>query len=126
MNSERKIIINAIKIEDGPISKTNEEKNFGVYDPANYNFNLNMWSSTNAEDVLASIKRLKKIKLSNTSNEILENILLSFSYPPEGMNDKEFVKLKIDWLIENNRTELIEDFLKQNKDFEGKKKPCNI
>ena len=59
-----------------------------------------MWSSTNAEDVLASIKRLRKIKLSNTSNEILENILLSFSYPPEGMNDKEFVKLKIDWLIE--------------------------
>ncbi len=123
LNSEREIDSNqAIKIEDGPFSKTNEEKIFGVYDPANYNFNLNMWSSTNAEDVLASIKRLRKIKLSNTSNEILENILLSFSYPPEGMNDKEFVKLKIDWLIENNRTELIEDFLKQNKDFEGKKK----
>ena len=123
LNSEREKESNqAIKIEDGPISKTNEEKIFGVYDPANYNFNLNMWSSTNAEDVLASIKRLRKIKLSNTSNEILENILLSFSYPPEGMNDKEFVKLKIDWLIENNRTKLIEDFLEQNKDFEGKRR----
>ena len=71
-----------------------------------------MWSSTNAEDVRASLKRLKKIKLSKTSNEILENVLLSFSYPPEGMKVKEFVNLKIDWLIENNRSDLIENFLK--------------
>ena len=85
-----------------------------------------MWSSTNAEDVIASIKRLKKIKLSKTSNDILEHIFLSFSYPPMGMSDKEFVKLKMNWLIENNRTELIEDFLKQNKDFEGKKKQCKF
>ena len=56
-----------------------------------------------AEDVLSSIKRIKKIKLSNTSKEILENVLLSFSYPPVNMNEKEFVKLKINWLIENNR-----------------------
>ena len=41
-----------------------------------------MWSSTQAEDVRASLKRLKKIKLSKTSNEILENVLLSFSFPP--------------------------------------------
>ena len=62
-----------------------------------------MWSNTKAEDVRASIKRLKKIKLSKTSNDILENILLSFSYPPIGMNEKEFVQLKINWLIENDR-----------------------
>ena len=80
-----------------------------------------MWSNTKAEDVRASIKRLKKIKLSKTSNDILENILLSFSYPPIGMNEKEFVQLKINWLIENDRTDLIESFLKQNKDFEGKR-----
>ena len=79
-----------------------------------------MWSNTKAEDVRASIKRLKKIKLSKTSNDILENILLSFSYPPAGMNEKEFVQLKINWLIENDRIDLIESFLKQNKDFEGK------
>ena len=81
-----------------------------------------MWSTTNADDVRSSIKRLKKIKLSKTSNEILENILLSFSYPPNGMQDKEFVELKINWLIENNRLDLIENFLKQNKEFDGKKK----
>ena len=36
------------------------------------------------------------------------------------MNEKEFAQLKINWLIENDRTDLIESFLKQNKDFEGK------
>ena len=40
-----------------------------------------MWSLTKAEDVRASIKRLKKIKLSRTSNDILEKVLMSFSYP---------------------------------------------
>ena len=110
------------RIEIDDKSKINEEqvKVYGVYDPADYDFNLNMWSSTKAEDVRASMKRIKKIKLSKTSNEILENILLSFSFPPSGMNDKEFIDLKINWLINNNRLELIEDFLKRNEEFEGK------
>ena len=109
-----------IKIEDKLLESSSEPKVFGVYDPADYNFNLNMWSTTKAEDVRASLKRLKKIKLSKTSNEILENVLLSFSYPPPGMNEKEFVNLKLNWLIENNRSDLIENFLKQNKEFNGK------
>ena len=81
-----------------------------------------MWSSTSADDVRASLKRLKKIKLSKTSNEILENILLSFSFPPQGMSEKEFTSLKVNWLIENNRSGLIENFLKQNENFHNKAK----
>ncbi len=111
-----------IQITGEPIETFEEAKVFGLFDPEDYNFNLNMWSNTNAEDVRASIKRLKKIKLSKTSNDILENILLSFSYPPIGMNEKEFAQLKINWLIENDRIDLIESFLKQNKDFEGKER----
>tara|TARA_B100000963_G_scaffold88446_1_gene75979 strand:- start:6595 stop:8334 length:1740 start_codon:yes stop_codon:yes gene_type:complete len=110
----------AIEIEVDLNNESKKVKIFGVHDPSDYDFTLNMWSSTDADDVRASIKRLKKIKLSKTSSEILENILLSFSFPPNGMDDKEFVKLKINWLIENNRSELIEDFLKQNEEFEGK------
>ena len=53
-----------------------------------------MWSSTSAEDVRASIKRLKKIKLSKTSNDIFQNVLLSYSFPPKGMNEKEIYKFK--------------------------------
>ena len=110
------------KIESNQLDSTNEIKIFGIFDPAKFNFSLDMWSNTNAEDVRASIKRLKKIKLSKTSNEILENILFSFSYPPQGMNEKEFIKLRIDWLIDNNRSDLIENFLRQNKEFHGKSK----
>ncbi len=110
----------SIKIEDSKIDSSEKIEVFGVHDPADYNFNLNMWSSTNAEDVRSSLKRLKKIKLSKTSSELLENVLLSFSYPPVGMDNKEFVNLKINWLIDNDRVELIEDFLKQNNDFNGK------
>ena len=111
-----------IKIVDSIIDTSEENKVFGVYDPSDYNFDLNMWTSTKADDVRASLKRIKKIKLSKTSNEILENVLLSFSYPPTGMQEKEFVNLKLDWLIENNRLDLIENFLKQNKEFNGEKR----
>ena len=111
-----------IEIKDGISEVTRETKVFGIYDPANYNFNLNMWSSTSADDVRSSFKRLEKINLSQTSEEILENVLLSYSYPPQGMSEKEFLSLKINWLIERNRSELIENFLKQNQEFEGKGK----
>ena len=53
---------------------------------------------------------------------MLENVLLSFSYPPEGMEEKEFIQLKINWLIDNNKKDLIEEFLKLNDDFYGKSK----
>ena len=86
-SNEQKI---QIKIENELIDNSNEIQIFGVYDPEENNFDLNMWSNTNAEDVRASIKRLKKINLSKTSSEILENILLSYSYPPEGMGKKNF------------------------------------
>jgi hypothetical protein len=110
-----------IKIEDSINDKIDEVKVYGIYDPADYNFNLNMWSSTTADDLKASLNRINKIRLSTTSKEILENVLLSFSYPPLGMSEKEFVKLKVDWLIKNNRSKLIESFLKQNEEFDGKR-----
>ena len=81
-----------------------------------------MWSSTKADDLRSSLKRINKIELSRSSKEILEAILFSFSYPPPGMSEKEFVDLKINWLIKNDRSELIESFLKQNERFESKSK----
>ena len=111
-----------IEIEENSEIQTDEQKVFGIYDPSNYDFNLNMWSSTKAEDFKSSLNRLKKIKLSKSSIEILEMILLSFSYPPQGMSEEEFGKLKIDWLIKNNRVSLVENFLKQNEEFENKSK----
>ena len=101
---------------------TQDQKVFGIYDPADHDFNLNMWSSTKAEDLRSSLKRINKVKLSKSSKDILEAILFSFSYPPQNMNEKEFVDLKVNWLIQNDRVELIESFLKQNDQFHGKSK----
>ncbi len=111
-----------IQIQEGAVIQSSEQKIFGIFDPANFDFNLNMWSATKADDLRSSLKRLDKIELSNSSNEILEAILFSFSYPPQGMSEKEFVNLKINWLIENDRVNLIESFLKQNEEFENKSK----
>jgi len=123
INSSQTIkALEKIEIQQGSELQINEQKVYGIYEPANYNFSLNMWSSTKAEDLKSSLKRLDKIDLSKFSNEILEMILFSFSYPPQGMTEKEFVKLKINWLIKNNRINLIEKFLKQNEEFENKSK----
>ena len=111
-----------IQIQEGSSIQLEEQKVYGIYDPANYDFNLNMWSKTKATDLRSSLKRLNKIELSKSSSQILEAILLSFSYPPQGMSEKEFVDLKINWLIENDRLDLIESFLKQNDQFDSKSK----
>ena len=111
-----------IQIQEGSDISQEEAKVYGIYEPANYNFNLNMWSTTKAEDLRSSLKRINKIELSKSSREILEAILFSFSYPPQGMTEKEFVDLKINWLIQNDRVELIEKFLKQNDQFDSKSK----
>jgi hypothetical protein len=99
-----------IEIENNLLSKSEDIKVFGIYDPADNDFNLNMWSSTKAEDLKSSLKRLEKIKLSKTANQILERILLSFSYPPEDMSEDEFTDLKINWLIKKNAQILLKIF----------------
>ena len=110
-----------IEITDGSLKENSQEaKVFGIYDPADNDFDLNMWSSTKAEDIKSSLKRLEKIKLSKTADEILERILMSFAYSPRGMKEDEFTDLRINWLIKNQRTDLIENFVKQNKEFKSK------
>ena len=114
--------LDKIKIQESSTIQSEEKNVFGIYEPASYGFNLNMWSETKAEDLRSSLNRLKKIELSKSSNEILEAILFSFSYPPQGMTEKEFVDLKINWMIEHDRINLIESFLKQNDQFDSKRK----
>ncbi len=113
---------NTIKIENEILEKSEDAKIFGIYDPAENNFNLNMWERTDAEKIRSSFKRINKIPLSNLAKKIFENTILSLAYPPKGMEEKEFINLKLDWLIDNKRVELIEIFLKQNNSFPNKKK----
>ena len=113
---------NDIKIENEILENSKNVKIFGIYDPAENNFDLNMWTQTEAEKVRSSFKRINKIELSSTAANLFENTILSFAYPPKSMNEEEFVNLKINWMIENKRIDLIEKFLKQNNTFPNKKK----
>ncbi|MDB3857843.1 hypothetical protein N9305_00395 [Pelagibacteraceae bacterium] len=115
-------INNNIKIENEILNSSEDIKIFGIYDPAENNFDLNMWAQTDAEKIRSSFNRINKISLSNIGTKIFENTILSLAYPPKGMDEKEFVDLKINWLIENKRVDLIERFLKQNNSFPNKKK----
>ena len=113
---------NKIKIDNKILVNSEEIKVYGIYDPADNNYDLNMWSQTNAENVRLTIKRINKINLSNISEKLFENTLFSFAYPPQGMKEDEFIDLKINWMISKKRSNLIEYFLKQNKTFHNKKR----
>ena len=111
-----------IKIENEILQNSQDIKIFGIYDPSENNFNLNMWTQTDAENIRSSFSRINNIQLSNIAALIFEKTILSFAYPPNGMEEKEFINLKIDWMIENKRVDLIEKFLNQNSTFPNKKK----
>ncbi len=113
---------NDIKIENEILDSSQNIKIFGIYDPADNNFDLNMWSQTEAEKIRSSFNRINKIKLSGTASKLFENTILSFAYPPKNMEEKEFIDLKINWMIENKRVDLIEKFLNQNEIFPSKHK----
>ncbi len=115
-------IIEEIKIENKVLKETEDEKLFGIYEPSDSGFNLDMWSRTNAEDVRSSLSRIEKINLSKTASKLLERTIYSFAYPPKDMKAEEFIDIKINWMIENKRIDLIEETLKNNKTFHNKKK----
>ena len=61
-----------IKIDEDEM-KDSDTTVIGIFDPEENNFNLNMWSQSDSEDVKSSIKRINKIKLSNTSSILLRD-----------------------------------------------------
>ena len=96
-NSNNKIISNSIntskinnniKIEKEILSSSEDAKIFGIYDPAENNFDLNMWAQTDAEKIRSSFNRINKISLSNIGTKIFEYTILSLAYPPKGMIEK--------------------------------------
>ena len=59
---------------------------------------------TNGDLIRESLKRIEKINLSKFSEEIFLNTILTYSYSPQkNLTEKEFLKIKINWLIKNNK-----------------------
>ena len=81
-----------------------------------------MWSNTDGKNIQKTISRINKMKLSETAENIFLNTLFSYSYAPENLTEKEFLDIKINWLIKNKKDDLIEQFLIKNNDFPNKNK----
>jgi len=119
LNTElpKEMLVNTI------VSKINNNLVYGIYDPDENNLTLDMWANSEGTRVKDTIERINKIKLSSFAEEIFVNTLFTISrLPNQNMTDAEFINYKLDWLINNNKDELITIFLNKNKKFPNKKK----
>ena len=133
-NTQNKKIINtnavATEIETDKIqviksfeNKQNNPSIYGIYDPVENSFDLNMWSNSEGTKIKDTIDRISKIKLSKFAEEMFVTILLTNSYLPRtNMTDEEFLLYKFNWLIKNEKDDLIETFLNKNENFPRKEK----
>ena len=99
-----------------------ETKLFGIFDPSKNDFELSMWEKTEGKEIKNILKRINKLQLSKTAEDLFINTFYSYSYLPKNMTEKELLDLKISWMIENNKNELIEKFLESNNEFYNKEK----
>ena len=107
--------INKIIIIDESEIKDPEKSVIGIFDPEENNFNLNMWSQSDGEDVKKILKRIDKLNLSKLSEDLLYQVLFTNAYPPKAnLNSEEFLEIKINWLIKKKRIKDLETLLKKN------------
>jgi len=103
-----------IEIDENKIEDNNQSV-IGIFDPEENNFNLNMWSTSDGNDIKKVLNRINKLRLSKLSEDLLFQILFTNSYSPKkNLNSKEFLKIKINWLIKKNRIKDLEILLKTN------------
>tara|TARA_B110001452_G_scaffold267483_1_gene277579 strand:+ start:2139 stop:3887 length:1749 start_codon:yes stop_codon:yes gene_type:complete len=96
---------------------------YGIFDPEENNLTIDMWVNSEGTRVKDTIERINKIKLSSFSEKLFINTLFTVAkLPGQNMIDEEFLDYKFDWLIKNNKDELIASFLNRNKEFPNKKK----
>ena len=112
-----------ITITEEKASKTKPVKLLGLHDPGKNDLTLNMWVNTDGELIRNTFNRIAKIDLSDFSEELFEEVIFTYSYPPnKNLSQDDFLKLKVNWLIKNSKIKLIEDFLNNNLEFSGRSK----
>ena len=92
---------------------------FGLFDPKDYDLDINMWANTNGDQLKNIFSRLNKINLSEDASQILNIVLLTNAYTPnKDISEEEFLKFKSDWLIKSSDLNLIEEYLIKNQIFD--------
>ena len=95
----------------------------GIFDPEENNFNLNMWSNTDGEDIKKILKRINRLKLTKISEDLLFQVLFTNAYSPKkNLDSEEFLKIRIDWLINKKRIKDLEILLKDNLEVQQNSK----
>lgn len=103
----------SIKIDETLDSK--EIKIIGLYDPEDFGLKIDMWSNSNGDQLKYLFSNLAKINLSRDASELMNIVLLTNAYyPKKNISERDFLKIKSDWLIKHNNLELIEEYLIKN------------
>ena len=106
--------INTVQVDASLDSKDIEI--LGIYDPEDYNLQIDMWSNSDGDQLKYLFSNLSKMNLSKDASELMNIALLTNSYYPEiNINAEEFLKIKSDWLIKNKNRDLIEQYLIKNQ-----------
>ena len=102
-------------IEDTTL-KSKKIKITGLYDPQDYDLDLNMWTNSNGDQLKNLFGRISKLNLSEDAAELMNiSILTNANHPKNNITEKEFLKFKSDWLIKNSNLDLIEEYLSKNQ-----------
>ena len=102
-------------VDSSPLAK-NKINISGLYDPEKNALSMEMWSTSDGNEIKSILNKLKKTKLSKDSKEILDIALLTNSYFPKlNITEEEFIDFKLEYLIENNDKKLIKSYLIKNE-----------
>ncbi len=108
-------------IEENQITK--KRKIVGLYDPEENGFNLEMWNNTDPKKIFELSKKINKMTLSDDAKKIYTKLLLTNSYSPnEKSDEKAFLEMKADWLVQFKNIDLIKEYLKKNTEIEFNEK----
>ena len=103
----------SIKVDETLNSK--EIKIIGLYDPEDFGLKIDMWSNSNGDQLKYLFSNLAKINLSRDASELMNIVLLTNAYyPKKNISEKDFLKIKSDWLIKHDNLELIEEYIIKN------------
>ena len=88
----------------------------GLFDPAENDLSIDMWSSSDGDQIMNILNKIFKMKLSHDAKELLKISLLTNAYAPKiNISKKEFAKFKVDFLIKNKDLELMQEFIIKNQ-----------
>ena len=88
----------------------------GLYDPQDYDLDIDMWSNSDGDQLKDLFSRIAKLNLSEDASELMNiSVLINAHHPNKNITEKEFLRLKSDWLIKNSNFNLIEDYLNKNQ-----------